>query len=449
MTKTVVWVLGGGTVEHVRPHLALSAPAYGSTARQIAAILQEKAKTEPEKYGDLDVRLCLTRMADPTGKDSWVSLGETNTHIRTFFEAYIDDAPPSIIFLNVAFCDFRGSVFDKKTGKLTNSGKNEERLKTSEGVQTMSIGPTQKLISRIRKDRKDIFLVGFKTTASQSTYDLVIDDEMETAGFNLLKQNSCNLVLANDIKARRNVILTPELAKYRAQETEEGDRTNILKLLVNMTLARASNRFSRTKLNQKSIYGLKQMSVLHVGSLAPVVQHCVRAGAYRPFNNVTVGHFGIKDPTDKTVLWSSRRKKNYNNLPDLDLVRVEFETTLNAQVADGEKPSAGVRSQYEVLKKFDDLDCIIHFHCPLKRGYDPRIGVAEQRDFECGSHECGKNTSDGMNRITLSDDFGNKTEIAAVFLTKHGPNICFSSKADPVLVIKFIEENFDLSSRAE
>jgi len=28
-------ILGGGTVFHVRPHLALSAPAYGSTARSI------------------------------------------------------------------------------------------------------------------------------------------------------------------------------------------------------------------------------------------------------------------------------------------------------------------------------------------------------------------------------------------------------------------------------
>ena len=35
MTNRTVHIIGGGTVNHVRPHLALSAPAYGGTARRL------------------------------------------------------------------------------------------------------------------------------------------------------------------------------------------------------------------------------------------------------------------------------------------------------------------------------------------------------------------------------------------------------------------------------
>ncbi|RDJ35562.1 MAG: hypothetical protein DWQ19_12155 [Crenarchaeota archaeon] len=61
-----------------------------------------------------------------------------------------------------------------------------------------------------------------------------------------------------------------------------------------------------------------------------------------------------------------------------------------------------------------------------------------QREFECGSHECGNNTSKGLQQ------FGN---LYAVYLDQHGPNIVFNSAIDPNEVIKFIEENFDLSQK--
>jgi len=64
------------------------------------------------------------------------------------------------------------------------------------------------------------------------------------------------------------------------------------------------------------------------------------------------------------------------------------------------------------------------------------VPVRAQRPFECGSHECGKNTSQGLRR------FG---ALAAVMLDQHGPNIVFSRRADPEEIIRFIDENFDLS----
>jgi hypothetical protein len=61
-----------------------------------------------------------------------------------------------------------------------------------------------------------------------------------------------------------------------------------------------------------------------------------------------------------------------------------------------------------------------------------------QREYECGSHECGQNTSRGLRR------FG---DLSAVYLQEHGPNVVFHRSIDPQEVINFIEENFDLTEK--
>jgi hypothetical protein len=212
--------------------------------------------------------------------------------------------------------------------------------------------------------------------------------------------------------------------------------------------------------------------------LRKVVDHCVERGAYRSFNGVTVGHFGVFQNTgaiyqeiDQSMrdqglgefdrmcghaaaishgsfqsgmpielpgtsfIYSSRRKKNYNKPDDKDLVVVGFNKE-GSPTAYGEKPSAGVRSQYEVFKANPGFDCVVHFHCKLKEG--SAVNVRPQKHLECGSLECGMNTMKGM---TSHDD-----DIRAVMLDKHGPNILFKRDADPQKVIDFIEANFELDS---
>jgi hypothetical protein len=104
----------------------------------------------------------------------------------------------------------------------------------------------------------------------------------------------------------------------------------------------------------------------------------------------------------------------------------------------GAKPSAGVRSQFLLLEKFPKYNFVVHFHCPLKPGSD--LTIREQKNFECGSLECGQNTVEGIKEY---DDF------AAVMLDKHGPNIIFNDDTDVEKLINFIDKNFDLSKMTE
>lgn len=445
-----IYVLGGGTVFHLRPHLALSAPAYGKTAINLVKQLELQAQSSVmgplvSKY---EVHLGLTKMAiggmmERRGFQRTHMIGETNADVAAFLEKIIADPDTKMIFMSVALCDFEGSVgtisgetvegdayqrYGIAHFNRTASGKGEPRLKSSEDNLFVELKAADKLIGSIRKQRKDIFLVGFKTTASAS------EDEQYEAGLTLLKKNSCNLVLANDVQTGLNMVICPELAQYAVTH----NRDEVIYNLMEMALFRASNEFTRTEINQTGHLISWTQDPGVPDTLRKVVDWCIDMGAYKPFKNITTGHFGVrmtKPGAEKAVLLSSRRKQNFN-LPECrDLVAVHFDG--NSQVAYGAKPSAGARSQYIVLSKFDDLDCIVHFHCPQKA--HSLVPTRSQRKFECGSHQCGKNTADGMLRV-------NK-DLAAVMLEKHGPNIVFSRNADPDMVIDFIKSNFDLDKQ--
>ena len=96
----------------------------------------------------------------------------------------------------------------------------------------------------------------------------------------------------------------------------------------------------------------------------------------------------------------------------------------------------GGQSQRIVFNDHQEYDCIVHFHCPKKENSE--VPTISQREYECGSHECGKNTSNNLKK------FGN---LSAVYLDEHGPNIVFHRNINPQEVINFIEANFDLSKK--
>jgi hypothetical protein len=106
-------------------------------------------------------------------------------------------------------------------------------------------------------------------------------------------------------------------------------------------------------------------------------------------------------------------------------------------IAYGAKPSVGGQSQRIIFEKYGDSNCIVHFHCPLHKLHVNKIPVVSQREYECGSHQCGENTARGLEK------FGN---LYCVMLDNHGPNIVFNDSIDPLEVIDFIINNFDLNA---
>lgn len=398
-----IHILGGGTISHVRNHLALCMPAYGSTAKKLAELSKDR-------FENLDVELHLTKMADNS------SSLETNEDVDALVKKLVEDMNTKVIIFNVGLCDFSGQIENVESGKYA------ERLKTKTGTRELILTPQEKVLKQIRTTgRKDIFLIAFKTTCGAT------EQEQYLAGLELMKSNSCNLVLANDTKTRVNMIITPEEAKYHVTI----DREEALKQLVDMTYYRSHLTFTRSTVVSGT--PVNWNSDLVFPALRTVVNHCIGNNAYKPFKNATVGHFAAKI-AENTFL-TSIRKSNFNDLEKIGLVKVMTDGN-DSVIAYGAKPSVGGQSQRIIFNEHQEYDCIVHFHSPIKEGSE--VPVVSQREVECGSHACGQNTSNGLKQ------FGN---LSAVMLDNHGPNIVFHHSIDPQEVINFIEENFVLAEK--
>lgn len=415
-----IHILGGGTFSHVAPHLAIAAPAFGTVAREIEQIIRpifgNGRKTFFEGYS---CKLSLSKMASSNG--SWV----TNDDLSKYVDKLIEDPSTKVIFFTAAPCDFDGEIVT--SNGVIPSGKDAQRLKTDDGTHTLRLTPSEKIISKIRKNRKDIFLIGFKTTAGATS------DDQYLTGLKLMKKSSCNLVLANDVHTRLNMVITPEQARYH----ETKNRKEAICGLVEMADLRSNLTFTRSNIVPGEPCGWNSPSI--PSSFREVVDYCIAAGAYKPFLGSTVGHFALR--LDDGKFLTSRRKQNFNKLDEVGLVLVESEGE-NSVIAHGSRPSVGGQSQRIVFAEHADADCIVHFHCPIRP--HSKVPIRSQREYECGSHECGKNTSSGLQKFEVPGGY-----IHAVMLDKHGPNIVFSSNLKSETVIRFIEDNFDLSGRTD
>lgn len=407
-----IYIYGGGTFSHVRAHMSLAAPAFGETARHLTRVISNELSLA--NLVDYQVVTVLTKMADSN------SPLLTNEDVKAHLESVIADPDTRGIIFNVAMTDFDGTIGN------TPSGKYADRLETSQGSQTMNLVPAEKIIGMIRKTRKDIFAVGFKTTNGKTS------DEQYVKGLRLLKTNSLNLVLSNDLLTRNNMIIAPEETRYG----ETTDRNQALLSLAAIFISRMQNTFTRSTVIDGDPVGWRTQSV--PDSLRTVVDHCIKGGAYKPFLGKTAGHFAVK-VSDNEFL-TSIRKTNFNKLDEVGLVKIESSGD-DRVIAYGARPSVGGQSQRIIFREHPGLDCIVHFHCPPKPGAS--VPVASQWQNECGSHQCGKNTSDHLQKVDLGD--GESLEV--VYLDSHGPNIVFNRNTNPDKVIAFIDKHFDLTAK--
>jgi hypothetical protein len=350
---------------------------------------------------------------------------ETNEDLEKLIDWLILQPETKGIVMAAAVCDWEAEAFAYWDDAVPDwngpVGKKAPRLQTSRGNIKLSLAPADKLIGKIRKVR---------------------------------------------LHTHVNMVITPEEAKYHVGK----DRKKAIKGLCEMIAMRSQLHFTRSTVIDGDTIPWNADAV--PANLRKVVNHMIKRGAYKPFKGKTVGHFATRGPKDG-IIYTSRRKTNFNNLPEDGLLRID--TVGDDQViAHGAKPSVGGQSQRIVFEEHPDVDCIVHAHVPLReRTSGPRgstgdwwvpdlpppggvvtyastmdedpsrdnrtFQIRSQRPYECGSHECGRSTSEGLQEMWPG--------IKAVMLDEHGPNICFSKDTDPDMVIEFIERYWDLEAK--
>lgn len=504
-------ILGGGTNTYISNHLALSAPAYGSTAIK----LEDKFKEHPENKMQVD--LYLTKMADQGSKrknildsikyrkkslvnKTWSEESvriinksieeleqllikhpemDTPEEVEALVDKLIADPDTRVIIFNVAMVDYKPEalseeIFDNPEytyyqDVTTTFGKYAGRLSTSKHPELrLDMTVQDKIIQKIRKERKDILLVGFKTTCGATK------EEQYNKGLKLCKDASANIVFVNDVDKDRittlkskiiekeklesilkyqhdisinllklekeiqalqnNGLVTPEESSYWYNTRDEA-----LDALVQMVLNRVKGDFVRTTLVKGDVVSWN-------GTIIPQtfkdVFNYIRSngGWHVNVKGKTSGHFGIKINRYESIC--SIRKQNYNDIENVGMVKVITEN--DKVVAFGAKPSVGDATQRELFKRYPRYDCIIHFHSSLKITSHSTINIANQFNFECGStgnsDSCAYNTTTNMREYILDDG----SRIHAVHLNHHGPNIMFSSRTNSNFINQFINEHWNI-----
>lgn len=401
MGKRIV-IIGGGTFQPIRNHLALAAPAFGRTAKIMHGMLPNS-------------ELHLTKMC---GVDTVLV---TNEDVEFFIDRLILDETVGTIVMNAALCDFKALPIDG-----IESEWHAKRLKTSEGDLEITLTPTDKLISRIRKARPDIFLVGFKTTTNETSNDQFL------IALKMMKSAKCNLVLANDTVTRNNMIITPEETIYG----ETTERYDVLKELSDMILQRNNLTYHRGEF----IVGKNIPFEDAPENFKEVMEFLLDNGGYieNNGNGFTPGHFCYRSDVlgvDNISFISSQRLVNHNDVRENGMTFVTNEGEGESFTYLGtKKASVGARSQALLLRENPEYDFIVHTHNPLKEG--SLIPTTPQKPFQCGSMECGINT---LNHL---GDFDNG--IKAVFLEKHGINMMFKKTTKSEDVIEFLKNNIEL-----
>lgn len=195
-----VVIIGGGTFNHVSCHLALAAPAFGGTAKKLNKMFEDN--------GTLKTRLILTKMADSN------SLLVTNADLEHFIlDVLLPDEEVKAIVMNAAICDFY----------MENPSK-ESRLSSSKDYHVTLEGIQGKMLTTIKQRRPDIILAGFKTTHGATKVEQV------AKAFNSMHVSGLDMVLANDLETRNNILITKDLT------IQEGRREFLLEQLVNNTI---------------------------------------------------------------------------------------------------------------------------------------------------------------------------------------------------------------------
>lgn len=438
MESPKFYVITGGTTVAVAPHFSLAAPAYGHVgaeiARRLTALLGD----------DGAVVLVQTRMAQGSQPvdgvqaklldDARLDQLETNADLAQLVDHIVERPDTRCIVLAAAVCDFEPVQLSWGSGpgaqQRSRFGRDVPRLRSRAGQVALTLRASDKLIGRIRRERKDIFVVGFKAMAGVS------ERELYSAGLRLLKTASLNLVLANDIQARRNLVITPEEYPYAGDNREHAIQT-----LVEMIRDRTRLTFVRTLVRDE--LPADPLALHDAGAIpanfVPVLRHLIARGAYKPFLAKTSGHFGCKvlDPALPFQRIASIRKVDHNAALRAGMAKI-YGIEAGQIIAGGGRPSVGEHTQHSIYEALGDaVHSIVHFHCPPRP--DASVPRAPQRAFECGSVECGLNTSLHLERV--------RDGIHAVHLDGHGPNIAFHRDVPVAELITWIDEHFDLADK--
>lgn len=309
--------------------------------------------------------------------------------------------------------------------------KNTSKMSSNIKSPAIFLTKTPKVISIVKKLFPRTFLVGFKLLENVS------EDELFDVGFDLLRKNRCNLVLANDLAEIRKgnhkgIIIFPEKSYIEANGKQE-----IAEKIVHISLVRSKDLHPHSekkgeKLPEDMMYlQVKFRSMKYVGQkmyemglLPEVVNHerTDKIGTYGNISNrITENSFLI---TGRNVHKGRLDWKDVCYVENVAKVEENPSVYANVEYHGEYKPSIDSAIHGHIYKAFPNLNSIIHIHTDrVFLGYEYIDGM-----YPCGcKNEC--------DQIMLALGRCQREDVKVVQMKKHGLIVVGKSLEDCYLEI--------------
>ena len=369
----VILITAGGTIEAIDGVRSIRNSSSGALGAKIAEAMRKQ-------YPTAEIMYVANRYAiRPETEHRWI---ETTSvlDVKEKLEEILTTQKVDIVVHSMAVADYFVEGVELPGGQFHSVEELQTgKLSSYEDEMRVVLKKAPKLISLIKKWQPFVYLVGFKLLND------VTEENLFQVGFDLLRKNRCNLVVANDMKAikegrHEGMFIFPE-KKYEKTIGKDKIAEELSLLISNRAFCKHSQSISLSEDSNMPAVLLEQMKsvgdTLYKKGLLPDVE----GGTY--------GNLSVRSGEEFFI---TGRNVHKGNLTDSIVCRIETceevdEESVYAYVHyHGKvKPSIDSAIHAKLYKEFPTCKAILHVHTddlfdrPLS-SYNYPCGTMEERD---------------------------------------------------------------------
>lgn len=371
--EKVIVITAGGTVEAIDGVRSIRNTSSGKLGANIADVLKNQWKDARIIY------LANRHAVRPQTEHSWIettSVLDVEEKIRKILE----NEKVDIFIHSMAVADYFVEGVELEDGRFIDTATLQTGKLSSDGESMkVVLKRAPKIISLIKKIQPLVYLVGFKLLNDTT------EENLFNVGFNLLRKNRCNLVIANDLThirsgEHRALFIVPEKKSEKVNGKAEISK-HLAALLEHRAFCKhsKSNRLSENvSINEQSLNEMKQVGAeLFKEGLLPTVE----GGTYGNLSTLTNNGYLM---TGRNVHKGDLNKEivcHIEECLEVNKESVYAHVNYHGKV----KPSIDSAIHGAIYRKVPEAKAILHVHTddyfnkPLS-SYNYPCGTMEERD---------------------------------------------------------------------
>lgn len=371
--KQVIVITAGGTVEPIDSVRSIRNSSSGKLGAKMAGEMREQ-------FPDAEIIYVASRFAvRPEVEHTWVETSSV-MDVKDKLEEILTTQKVDIVIHSMAVADYYVDGMEFPDGRFYSASELKDgKMSSDEEEMKVVLKKAPKLISLIKQWQPFVYLVGFKLLTD------VTEERLFQVGFDLLRKNRCNLVVANDLKQIREgnhegMFIFPE-KKFGKAIGKDRIANELSHLIANRAFCKHSQSINVS--DESNI----RMSLLD--EMKSVGDSLYQKGLLPDVEGGTYGNLSVRDEDEFFI---TGRNVHKGNLNESIVCRIESceeveEESVYAYVSyHGKvKPSIDSAIHAKIYEKFPDVRAILHVHTddlfnrPLS-SYNYPCGTMEERD---------------------------------------------------------------------